>query len=87
MTSWGGYADEHKGEDIVAECPHCFLPVYESDPRRLTALPPGDPPKIYHSPCAAAAEGLFWERQVEGDVHRLRGCGYVVELKIIRPVR
>lgn len=87
MTEWGGYDDKHRGEEILSECPDCHLPIYLSDTRRMLALPPGDPPLIYHSACAQRAEGIFWEKQVQGDVNRLRGCGYVCELRIIRPVR
>lgn len=74
-------------EQIMGECPRCRLPIYVTDNRRHSSLPPGDPPALYHSGCSIAAEGEYWERQVQADVNRLRGCGYVVELRVIRPVR
>lgn len=81
------FPDPHKGEPILDECLHCRLPIYQSDPRRMIGIPPGSGPRLYHAGCAMAAEGTYWEKQVTGDVQRLRGCGYVVELKIVRPVR
>jgi hypothetical protein len=81
------YGADHSHEHILAECPRCRLPIYESDAKRSISFPPGDPPALYHAGCAEAMEGDFWEKQVVADVNRLRGCGYVVELKIIRPMR
>lgn len=72
---------------ILGECPYCRLPIYMNDPRRLTGIPPGTPPLLYHAGCAMAANGLYWEKEAELDCQRLRGCGYVVELHLIRPVR
>lgn len=74
-------------ETILGECVRCRLPVYASDPRRLVGIPPGSTPELYHSGCALAADGEYWERQVQADVQRLRGCGYIVELRLVRPVR
>lgn len=81
------YVDVHQGEPIFSECPFCRLPIYNSDPHRQSRPPWDAYPRLYHAGCAMAAEGVFWEKAVESDVQRLRGCGYVVELKIIRPVR
>lgn len=77
----------HLGESITGECPRCRLPIYESDPRRMTGIPPGTSLRYYHAGCAMAEEGEYWETQVQAMANRLRGCGYTVELKIIRPVR
>ncbi len=79
--------DSHRGEPIVGECPHCRLPIYVSDPRRMGRPPWDTGSKLYHAGCAMAAEGIFYEKAVTGYVERLRGCGYVCELRIIRPVR
>lgn len=79
--------DLHALEPIDGECPRCRLPVYRSDPRRWSRPPWDSTTRIWHSGCAIAAEGEFWEKQVESDVQRLRGCGYVVQLQIVRPVR
>lgn len=86
MTGGIDYTTAHLGEEILGECHHCRLPVYQSDPRRLLGLPPGSVPFFYHAGCAMSAEGAYWEGQVKKDIDRLRGCGYVVELKLIRPV-
>lgn len=77
----------HISEPILGECPRCRLPIYTTDPRRLQGIPPGAPPILYHAGCAMALEGDWWEKQLVADVGRLRGCGYVVELRITRPVR
>jgi hypothetical protein len=81
------HRDNHRGEAILGECPHCHLPIYQSDPRRNESIPPGSHSLLYHTGCALTVVGLFWEEQVTKDVQRLRGCGYVVELHIVRPVR
>lgn len=79
--------DPHLGENILGECPHCRLPIYQSDPRRMLSCPPGSPPELHHAGCSMSREGDFYERQLAGDVDRLRGCGYVIELTLVRPVR
>lgn len=87
MSRTGAFTWEHRDEAILGECPHCRLPIYENDPHRNLPLPPGNPPRLFHAGCAMSAEGLFWEETVKSACQRLRGCGYVVELKIIRPMR
>jgi hypothetical protein len=74
-------------ETILGDCARCRLPVYASDAHRNTSIPPGSYTRLFHTGCSMAEEGEFWERQVKGDVERLRGCGYVVELRLVRPVR
>lgn len=81
------YIDTHRGEPILAECPHCRLPVYQSDSRRVSRVTWDESERLYHAGCAVLAEGLAWEKELKRVVDRLRGCGYIVELKIIRPVR
>lgn len=81
------YVDVHNGEPITSECPHCHLPIYQSDSRRLSRLTWDTSERLYHAGCASLAEGIHWEREVKRVVDRLRGCGYIVEMKIIRPVR
>lgn len=81
------YTDPHKGEAILAECPYCHLPIYESDPRRMSHDSWDFSRRLYHSGCSSLAEGYHWEKQVKKVVDRLRGCGYIVELKITRPMR
>lgn len=83
---WTG-GDPHKGETILDECPHCHLPIYASDVRRLLAIPPGSGPTLFHGSCARSAEGYFWEQDVTAGVAKLRACGYQVDLKLTRPVR
>lgn len=78
---------EMRPGDIMGECSRCRLVVYRSDPRRKVGIPPGSPPKLYHAGCAIATEGEYWEQQLQADCARLRGCGYIVELRIVRPVR
>lgn len=87
MSVWSGYTDAHRGENILGECPTCHLPIYQSDPRRMLTLPPEEHSQLYHAECGRQAEGLYYEKAVKGYCDRLRGCGYVVELRIIRPVR
>lgn len=77
----------HLGEAILGECPYCHLPIYQSDPRRQRGVPPGSAMHLYHAGCAMIVEGDFWEGNLQADAQRLRGCGYIVELKIIRPTR
>ncbi len=81
------FVDVHKDEPIDGECPYCFLPIYRSDPRRVSFPPWDASSRLYHSGCAIQAEGIYWEKSVTSAVERLRGCGYVCELRIIRPVR
>lgn len=86
MTKPYDYVDVHLGEQILDECPRCRLPIYQSDPRRLLGTPPGSLLKLYHAGCAALADGEFWEKQITADAQRLRGLGYVVDLRLVRPV-
>lgn len=87
MTRVKDYDDPHFGELILSECPRCRLPIYESDPHRRIGIPPGALLVAYHSGCAIGAEGIYWEEQLSAIAQRLRGLGYVLELKVIRPVR
>lgn len=87
MTSQEQIDAELRGETVMGECSRCRLPVYRSQPRRKVGIPPGTMPKLYHSGCALATDGEFWEQQLQADCQRLRGCGYIVELRLIRPVR
>lgn len=81
------YVDRHLGERIIGECPHCHLPIYDSDPRRQSRPPWDEVQHVYHSGCAMTAEGLYYEGKLTDLLARLRGCGYIVELRIVRPVR
>ena len=87
MKGMPEYVDVHRAEPIDGTCPHCNLPIYRSDPRRLLAVPPTAQLEVYHSGCAMSAEGAYWEAQLTNICQRLRGCGYIVELRIQRPVR
>lgn len=82
-----GYVDVHRGEPIDAECPHCRLPIYRSDPRRLSHESWDGSIRLYHSGCASSAEAIVLETRLQDLTNRLRGCGYTVDLRIIRPVR
>lgn len=81
------YHDIHRGEPILADCPLCKLPIYQSDIHRLSNNSWDICERLYHTSCARQAEGYHWEKMAKADADRLRGCGYVVELKIIRPMR
>lgn len=87
MTKPYDYVDRHIGEEILDECPRCRLPIYASDPRRLVTLFEHTPTRLYHASCADATKGETLEAQLKGIVQELRGCGYVIELKLVRPVR
>lgn len=87
MTSTSPRPKPIPQEPILAECPRCRLPIYASDARRLLSLPNSISVDLHHAGCAAAAEGEYWERQVQSDLARLRACGYAVEVTITRPVR
>lgn len=74
-------------ERIDGECPRCRLPIYASDPRRISYAPWDECPRLYHAGCANALEALFYESSMADAAQRLRGLGYVVELTITRPMR
>lgn len=86
MSVHGGYHDTHKGEEILDSCPWCRLPIYVSDSRRMVTLLPYQPTQLYHSACADSAKGQVLEAQLAALCQELRGCGYTVDLKVVRPV-
>lgn len=81
------YVDVHRDEAILAECPYCHLPIYESDPRKQISPPKGGRPRPYHAGCALTMRGHDLESELTLLLKELRGLGYVVDLKITRPVR
>lgn len=74
-------------ERIDGECPRCRLPIYASDPRRVSYGPWDESSRVYHQGCANALEALYYESSMADAAQRLRGLGYVVELTITRPMR
>jgi hypothetical protein len=74
-------------ETILGECWRCRLPVYQSDPHRMVSIPSDAPPELFHSGCAMAQEGEGLEGAIQKIAQKLRGCGYIVEVRIVRPVR
>ncbi len=80
------FLDVHKDEAIVGSCPYCRLPIYESDPKRMVSDPKGGRPRPFHQGCALTQRGHELESELTLLLKELRGLGYTVDLKIVRPV-
>lgn len=81
------YVDVHAGEPILGECPYCHLPIYQSDSRNQVSSPKGGRPRDYHRGCALTMRGHDLETDLAHTIKLLRELGYVVDLRLVRPVR
>lgn len=80
------YVDVHKDEPILAGCPYCHLPIYQSDSHNMISTPKGGRPRMYHRGCALTLRGHELESDLTLTLKGLRELGYHVDLKIVRPV-
>lgn len=80
------YVDIHKDEPILATCPYCHLPIYESDSRNMLSHPKGGRARSYHRGCALTLRGHELETDLNQTLKMLRELGYHVDLKLTRPV-
>lgn len=86
MNRMPEYVDVHKDEPILATCPYCHLPIYESDSHNMMSEIKGGRPRMFHRGCALTSRGHDLEGELVVLLKELRGLGYHVDLKIIRPV-
>lgn len=77
----------HPYGEIVAECPHCRLPVYKSDSQERYVSPVTHDMGTYHSGCAWRVKVRVLADRIKHDVGELREMGCTVTLNIIIPTR
>ena len=80
------YVDVHRDEPILASCPYCHLPIYQSDSHKMISHPKGGRPQAYHAGCALTMRGHQLESELTLLLKELRGLGYTVDLKLTRPM-
>lgn len=79
------YVDVHKDEPILATCPFCHLPIYQSDPHNMVSPASGGRPRAYHRGCNLTMKGHDLEGTLGQIVKEMRALGYVVEVRVQRP--
>lgn len=80
------FVDIHRDEPIMAECPYCHLPIYQSDPHNMLSPIKGGRPRAYHRGCSLTLRGHELESDLTHTVKLLRELGYQVDMRIVRPV-
>lgn len=79
------YIDVHKNEPILATCPFCHLPIYQSDPHNMVSPAGGGRSRPYHRGCNLTMKGHDLEADLSNTISQLRSLGYEVNVMVKRP--